>query len=573
MSTTILSRSAAQNALSISLRRAVVVALAALVLFSNLHDVRASDGAPHIVIVGGGLAGLSAASEALDLGATVTLVEKEGRLGGNSAKATSGINAVGDEWQRRAAAAAGVEDSVELFVEDTMRSGRGEAKRELVDLLAEKSAAAIEYVAATGLDLSVLSQLGGHRAPRTHREPPKEDGRPRPIGFDIVTALRKKVEAEPERLEVLTGVTIESIDTVVERDGTRRVVSVSGVRSAPTTDDSNSASTDASSVTLTGDAIIMATGGFCADRGTGSLLANHRPDLLELPTTNGAWATGDGMRMIEVAGGQLIGMDRVQVHPTGFVDPKDPKALTKFLAPEALRGSGGILLSPTGHRFVDELQTRDTVTGAIYKYCATEGPVNAASASLEEDPPEALRAVPARDAVAYLVLPHESVEMFGGPAFAFYHRVKGFFTETDGVAALAAEIGADTRTVATTVAAYSIAARMGRDKFGKTVFPTSFDLTNDTRMYVARITPSLHYSMGGAAIDVNGRVLGGGGEVKGLYAAGEVTGGVHGANRLGGNSLLECVVFGRTAAQSAVREVQGLPGSQDSESSDPQAEL
>jgi succinate dehydrogenase/fumarate reductase flavoprotein subunit len=113
--------------------------------------------------------------------------------------------------------------------------------------------------------------------------------------------------------------------------------------------------------------VILATGGYAADFTSDSLLKKYRPDLYDLPTTNGDHCTGDGQKLALAVGGSGIDFEKVQVHPTGLVDPKEPEAKVKFLAAEALRGVGGLLLDNTGSRFVDELQHRDYVTGKIWE--------------------------------------------------------------------------------------------------------------------------------------------------------------------------------------------------------------
>jgi succinate dehydrogenase/fumarate reductase flavoprotein subunit len=113
--------------------------------------------------------------------------------------------------------------------------------------------------------------------------------------------------------------------------------------------------------------VILATGGYAADFTSNSLLKKYRPEYIELPTTNGDHCTGDGHKMALAIGANAVDLEKVQVHPTGLVDPKDPNAKVKFLAAEALRGVGGLLLDNTGSRFVDELQHRDYVTGKIWE--------------------------------------------------------------------------------------------------------------------------------------------------------------------------------------------------------------
>ena len=113
--------------------------------------------------------------------------------------------------------------------------------------------------------------------------------------------------------------------------------------------------------------VILATGGYAADFTENSLLKQHRPEYWNLPTTNGEHCTGDGQKIAMAIGASAVDLEKVQVHPTGLVDPKEPDAKVKFLAAEALRGVGGLLLDNSGKRFVDELQHRDYVTGKIWE--------------------------------------------------------------------------------------------------------------------------------------------------------------------------------------------------------------
>ncbi len=198
------------------------------------------------------------------------------------------------------------------------------------------------------IDLSLVSRLGGHSAIRTHR------GKERFPGMTITYALLEKLE-EIERLskrqtaKIITKARITKLTygedgningIVYEKDG--KSYAEDGV-------------------------VILCTGGFAADFSEQSLLKSFRPDLLPLPTTNGVHCTGDGIKMAMEAGADTMFMEWVQVHPTGLVHPDDPKAKVKFLAAEALRGTGGILLDANGKRFCDELGRRDYVTGEMNK--------------------------------------------------------------------------------------------------------------------------------------------------------------------------------------------------------------
>ena len=152
-----------------------------------------------------------------------------------------------------------------------------------------------------------------------------------------------------------------------------------------------------------------------------SLLWKVRPDLRGLPTTNGPWADGGGLKLAVAAGAATVDLEQVQVHPTGFVDPKDPDNQTKFLAPEALRGCGGILLNQKGNRFVDELDLRDAVTEAIFKYGDGEK-THEDDESKGTDSEHLPRPHGARPGTkAFLIMTEEGRDKFG-PGFFFYHK-------------------------------------------------------------------------------------------------------------------------------------------------------
>jgi len=223
-----------------------------------------------------------------------------------------------------------------------------------------------------------------------------------------------------------------------------------------------------------------------------------------------------------LAGANAVDLEKVQVHPTGLVDPNEPDAKVKFLAAEALRGVGGLLLDNTGARFVDELEKRDYVTGKIWengKYPIRLILNGAASKEIE---------------------------------WHCKHYVgRGLMKRFESGAALAKEMGLDPKVLEKTFADYNQSIRTKKDPFGKKFFADKEWTMNDF-FNVAIMTPVLHYTMGGLEIDAESRVLSTSQTpIPGLFAAGEVAGGVHGANRLGGSSLLGCVVFGRVSGDSA----------------------
>merc|ERR1719317_776061 len=299
--------------------------------------------------------------------------------------------------------------------------------------------------------------------------------------------------------------------------------------------------------------VILACGGFGADFTQNSLLATYRPDLMHLPTTNGEHCTGDGIKMGEAIGGKSVDLEWVQVHPTGLVKPDDPDAKIKFLAAEALRGVGGLVLDANGKRFANELGCRDYVTGEMWK----------------NKPPFRLCLNKAASEEIHWHCKHYT----GRGVMKFYETGE----------ALAKDMGVSLSTLeATHDAHYQAAKKTEKDpdggnwpaypsgkswdeasgktgsgkKFYHNIIPGSSVKTEP--FYVAIITPVIHYCIGGLEIDVDSAVCGADGKaIPGLYAAGDVAGGVHGNNRLGGNSLLDCVVFGRVAGKACAKYMLG----------------
>ncbi|KAE8166852.1 FAD binding domain-containing protein [Aspergillus tamarii] len=458
--------------------------------------------APRVIVVGGGLSGLSAAHTVYLNGGNVLVLDKQAFFGGNSTKATSGINGA----LTRTQVDLGIQDSVKTFYEDTLKSARDKARPELIKVLTYKSAAAVEWLMDVfNLDLTLVSRLGGHSQPRTHRgHDAKFPGMA--ITYALMQRLEELTEKEPERVQIVKKARVTSVNKTGN--------TVTGV------------TYEHDGETHTADGIvILATGGYAADFGDGSLLKQHRPDTFGLSSTNGTHATGDGQKMLMEIGANGIDMDKVQVHPTGLVDPKDPTAKFKFLAAEALRGEGGLLLNSDGQRFSDELGHRDYVSGQMWKE--------------KEKGKWPIRLV--LNSKASNVLDFHTRHYSG----------RGLMKKISGKE-LAKEIGCGEAALQKTFQEYNaIADGKQKDPWGKRFFHNMpFDI-NDT-FHVALMEPVLHFTMGGIEINEHAEVLNSEKQpFEGLYACGELAGGVHGANRLGGSSLLGCVVYGRVAGDSA----------------------
>lgn len=326
------------------------------------------------------------------------------------------------------------------------------------------------------------------------------------ITYALMQRLEELCESDPERVQVIKKARVTSLN----KEGNL----VTGVTYEY---DGESHSVDG--------VVVLATGGYAADFTETSLLKKHRPDTFNLSSTNGTHATGDGHKMLMAIGANDIDMDKVQVHPTGLVDPKDPTSKWKFLAAEALRGEGGILLNSDGQRFCDDLGHRDYVSGKMWEE--------------KEKGKWPIRLV--LNSKASNVLDFHTRHYSG----------RGLMKKMSGKE-LAKEIGCGEAALDKQFKEYNaIAKGEKKDNWGKKYFHNMPLEINDT-FHVAVMEPVLHFTMGGMEINDKAQVLNH--EKKpfdALFACGELAGGVHGANRLGGSSLLGCVVYGRVAGASA----------------------
>ncbi|KZF26101.1 Flavocytochrome c [Xylona heveae TC161] len=460
--------------------------------------------APRVIVVGGGLAGLSAAHTLYLAGGNVVLLDKNNFFGGNSTKATSGINGA----LTRTQVDQNIRDSVKQFYDDTLKSARDKARPDLIKVLTYKSAAAVEWLQDVfNLDLTLVSRLGGHSQPRTHRgHDAKFPGMA--ITYALMQRIEELSEKEPERVQLIKKARVVKVNkegnkatgVTYEYNGENHVVD---------------------------GPVILATGGYAADFSESSLLKKYRPDTYGLSSTNGQHATGDGLKMLMEIGGNGIDLDKVQVHPTGLIDPKDPGSKWKFLAAEALRGEGGLLLNSDGERFSDELGHRDYVSGQMWKE--------------KEKGKWPIRLV--LNSKASNVLDFHTRHYSG----------RGLMKKMTGKE-LAKEIGCGEERLQKTFKTYNaIAEGKEKDPYGKRFFH-NLPLDISDTFHVALMEPVLHFTMGGIEINDQAQVLNSEGKpFEGLFACGELAGGVHGANRLGGSSLLGCVVYGRVAGDSASR--------------------
>ena len=299
--------------------------------YATMVDAIGVNTEPDAIVVGTGLAGLSATLNILDRGGRVFVIEKEHLLGGNSNKASSGINACCPNNST-------MDDNILSFQADTTKSAGVAAQPELIQTLVENSASAVTWLKErVGVDLSLVAQLGGHQHRRTHR--PKNGM----VGAEVIYGMQKAVRKfeKSGMVKIFTDTKVTKL--LRAEDGT--VVGVQLEDLSPEDNRDIPSQVNATSV-------VLATGGFAADRSENSYLSSYRPELLKMPATAGSFSTGDGIGLATSLGAGVVDMDKVQIHPTGWVDPLDPNNKNKILAAELMRGVGGILINDKGRRYV-----------------------------------------------------------------------------------------------------------------------------------------------------------------------------------------------------------------------------
>ncbi|CAJ1954650.1 unnamed protein product [Cylindrotheca closterium] len=484
------------------------------------------------IIIGSGLAGMTTALSCLDRGAKVVMLEKEAKLGGNSMKASSGINAACPIDDGDGTTTVSQQQEIDAFVQDTKKSAGSQPNAALIEILVNQSAPALMWLKdRVQVDLlQCKTRLGGHSSKRTFR--PVKGA----VGYSVMSGMQKALEAyhaaesgdgqDPSppsnkgRLTIMTEIKMTGLVTGEDGKSVIGVTATAGPES----------SSEETIIQLKSKNIVLATGGFAADRTKSSLLAQHRPDLLKMPATFGDFSTGDGIQLATSTTSSIKAktclMDKVQIHPTGFVDPADPTSPTKFLCAELLRGIGGILLNEQGERFCNELGTRDYVVNKMM---------------MQEQ----------QEKVFYIVLGSNAAK--AGAEHVGFYTWKKLLQKHTGIQETAQTMGIPKERLEATIADYCAAASKGaEDAHGKTFFPNLFmDNLQEEEFLVGKVTPVLHYCMGGLSVNPQGKVLDEDNNViPGLHAVGEVAGGTHGDNRLAGNSLLECLVFGRIIGEN-----------------------
>ena len=484
-----------------------------------------------VVVVGAGGAGMTAAITAAGEGKSVVILESQSMVGGNSVRATGGMNAgktvyqdenefgesagvektlktaaekyadnetitalaktVSEQWAAYQANPTGYFDSVELMELDTMIGGKGINDPALVETLCANSADAIDWLDEHGITLHNVSSFGGASVKRIHR-PVNDEGKVVSVGSYMIPLLEEN--CKKAGVQILLNTTANEILT----DANGAAVGVKATGSTGET------------VTVNAKAVVLTTGGFGANL---DMVVKYKPELKGFMTTNAAGIQGQGIEMAEAIGAATVDMDQIQIHPT-------VEANTAALITEGLRGDGAVLINAEGKRFIDEVGTRDVVSAAEIAQTGS---------------------------YSWLVVDQAMVD--NSSVIQGYIK-KGYTVTGATYEELAKAMGVDEAALAETMNNWNgyVEAKNDPD-FGRTSFANPL---NTAPYYAIKVTAGVHHTMGGLKINPNTEVLNENGEViPGLFAAGEVTGGVHGANRLGGNAVADFTVFGRIAGAAA----------------------
>lgn len=456
-----------------------------------------------IVVIGGGGAGLAAAVQANQLGSKVLVLEKMGKVGGNTILAGGALNAVNDRSEQAIA----YNDSVEWHYTQTLSGGDYQGDPLLVHTLVSNAWDGVQWLMDLGMEFqdetAGLFTVTGGLWPRAHK--PVE-----PLGTGFFKTYMNYIDSH-DNVDVMLNTCATEI--LVDENGKACGVVATG-------ETGNTVTVKASK------GVVVATGGFAANVELRSAYNTQWADLGDsIKTTNHAGATGDGIKLMLKLGADFVQMGNIQLLPLG--DPVTGSLSGNIEHDVETR----IFINKEGNRFVNEGGRRDDMTNTLFAQT---------------------------DAYMWIVMDSDTYPTgdernnFGETANQLVEA--GRAVKADTLEELAEKMNVPADALIAAVTEFNRHAEGGDlagtpDEFGRTLYKTPIDTAP---FYAAARVPTVHHTMGGVRINVNAQVLDENGNViPGLYAAGEVTGGIHGSNRLGGNALTDTVVFGRIAGESA----------------------
>ncbi len=461
-----------------------------------------------VVVIGAGGAGMAAAVTANQAGKTVIVIEKASKMGGNTILSGGALNAV-DEGSETALAN---NDSVENHYNQTFNGGDQQGDPVLVHTLVDNAWSGVEWLKSLGMEFydGVFTVTGG-MWPRAHK--PVE-----PEGTGFFKTYQNYMD------------THEGITMVYNTTAKEFIVENNVVTGVTCTGETGNTIT----VTAT-NGIVLATGGFGRNiemRVKYNDINKKWPTLDEtIPSTNTSGITGDGIIMAEAIGANLVQMENIQLLPLG--DPETGSLSGNIEHAVESR----IFVNLEGNRFVNEGGRRDDMTLALF-----------------EQPETTMYIV--MDSDTYPV--GDEKNNFGESLADLVSA--GRALKADSLEELAVLMNVSAENLVATVEDYNRYCKGGdlegqTDTFGRTLFTDTDGVNNginNAPYYAAVRVPTVHHTMGGVQINEYAQVIDTDGNViSGLFAAGEVTGGIHGTNRLGGNALTDTVTFGRIAGTSA----------------------
>ena len=511
------------------------------------------DQSADVVVVGGGGAGLAAAISASQKGANVVIVEKNGEVGGDTLVCGAIYNTPDEPLQNKVTMTDAVKTTVEkALAEDPINDAHAALQKEvqaqwdeykasgrtdlfdtkewyalqtwingdkvgdldLVKVLCYDSYEGLEWIESLGMEFSdIIGQGAGSLWQRTHTSTMQ-------MGTGFISTYVENI-LKDEKITVLTSSTAEKL---VQDDAGK----VTGVVCKDKAGNEFTVSANMG--------VVLATGGFAANS---KMVQEYNTsgkwnDLSKVMTTNRfSSSQGDGISMALEAGASLTDMEQIQLLYLGNV--KDGQ-LTKY-PPRDVNGTDQIIfINKEGKRFVREDGRRDEICLAVMAQ------TDSMFYMLESG-----------DGAGYVDITDPNWRSADGFTFD-YLKENGYILVADTLDDLASQMGIDAATLKETVDSFNAAADGGTDEFGRTLYSTK--LENGPWVVTAR-QACVHHTMGGVTIDTETRVLDEAGQpISGLYAAGEITGGIHGANRLGGNAVVDTVVFGKLAGETVVADAK-----------------